>query len=1401
MKKRLMSLLLTAAMVMSMIVVPASAEDAPIKLSVNTSPASAQPGEIVDVAISLEDVEDERMYTALEFKLSFDPEVLAPVNQASRPPKQYAVLGAWAGQDASFGQNFPSGTNYISVAIGHGYGVTGTGDIITMKFEVLQDVSKTESALDLDVTYAAYAVYDDDFNLLDTVDIVKNGELNVTDGSVGVIFPVTASTSGAEQTTLTTATLNGSYVKNVDTAEITEVGFVYDTEKEGAYASSIKADAVAEEFSATLTGETGKTYYFKSYVVADGVTYYSAGPDAIDMAPAYANEVTISGDDDIKVTKEPNTAAYTAAVTDQFGQAFEAAVKWSIATDLAGVSIDETTGVVTVTKEALASGTATITAKVDEDTFATKDITITRDPAQVAAIEISEIAETTIPAKAEEPVKVTLEAKGEDQYGDIVPVDATWSINNVTGVSIEGNVISIDYTAKTGEVEITANYNGVSDTAVLNIKRAESVATEVVMPEDATMTIPTNDTPNTKSFDAVVYDQYGDVMDAEVVYTFATADEFVTAADNAITVKKGAEKNKTYTLTAEYNGKTDSMEIKVVDIEITWGSITTNEATYGKTWGQIVNVTPGTAKLEGQDVPGTWTVADADVIPDAGEQTYTVVFKSNDGNYTVTTTGTATIAQAPIAATWAGYTGLVYNGEKQNVTASVAVEGVNVTITGGDAIDAGDYTATAALDNANYVLTNPEQAYSIAKADLPTFEGAAAQQLCIRKATNENLINQIKDEVKGYDFGDNVVTGTITIERNISELAIGSVVIEAVFAPDSNNFNNRTFQFELEITEGDPQTLVFANDSLPLTYGDADVTNAATVTVGTANPVITYASDNEAVASVDENGKITVGKVGSAIITATVAADGDWAASSASYTIVVSRKILTVDPATIGAISKVYDGSNVIDDAEAIAAIMANAQLVGVIGEDDVALDLTDAYVAFETTNAGENIPATIDSIVLKGAAAENYTIDAIEGLTGIITKATEVAVALSNTNQTPNNVTAVVVTITPFVDPANITVSYQVIDTPAVKAGDVLTPCAHDTDKTGCTAAEGAACDHTDGCGYTVATEDKEATYKWVTEVPQDAGTYPIQVEIKGDANVADATIATEDMKLVVASYSGGGGGGSSTPTFSSTVEKTENGSISLSAKRAAAGKEVTINVKPDKGYELKSVTIIDAEGNKIDVVEKDGKLTFVMPESKITVAAEFVEIGKVCPSEKFTDLAADTWYHDAVDFVIEQGMMSGVSADKFAPDMNLTRGMIVQILWAMEGKPVVNYAMSFEDVAADAWYAEAVRWAAAEGVATGYSAEKFGPNDSVTREQLAVMLYGYARNNDMDLSVGENTNILSYNDALSISDWAVSAMQWACGEGLISGTPDGDLMPTAVATRAQVAVILNNFYNLING
>ncbi len=265
------------------------------------------------------------------------------------------------------------------------------------------------------------------------------------------------------------------------------------------------------------------------------------------------------------------------------------------------------------------------------------------------------------------------------------------------------------------------------------------------------------------------------------------------------------------------------------------------------------------------------------------------------------------------------------------------------------------------------------------------------------------------------------------------------------------------------------------------------------------------------------------------------------------------------------------------------------------------------------------------------------------------------------------------------------------------------------------------------------------------------------------------------------------------SAPTYAVKIGTTENGTVSVDLDKAEEGETVTVTATPDEGYEIGSVSVMTYDGTAIDVVEGEtGVYTFEMPAARVTVTVTFAEA--VVEEFNFVDVPTGEWYYSYVEYAFQNGLMNGVSDTEFDPLGDTSRAMIVTVLWRMEGKPVVNYLMQFEDVDSGFWYTEAIRWAAAEGIVTGYSDTAFGPNDSITREQFAAILWRYAKYKGYDVSVGEDTNILSYEDAFAVSEYAIPAMQWACGAGLMQG--DGiNLTPKATATRAQAAALLQRF------
>lgn len=280
-----------------------------------------------------------------------------------------------------------------------------------------------------------------------------------------------------------------------------------------------------------------------------------------------------------------------------------------------------------------------------------------------------------------------------------------------------------------------------------------------------------------------------------------------------------------------------------------------------------------------------------------------------------------------------------------------------------------------------------------------------------------------------------------------------------------------------------------------------------------------------------------------------------------------------------------------------------------------------------------------------------------------------------------------------------------------------------------------------------------------------------------------------------------GNPGSGGYIDTYNVTIERSEHGKVTSNRTYAASGNTVTLTVTPDSGYVLGTLTVTDSQGREIRLTPQgDSKYTFTMPNRAVKVKATFVPLpnevdkpcdgGADCPSRGFTDLGTvGTWYHEAVDYVLRNGLMGGYGGGRFGPNDYLSRAQFAQILFNKEGRPGVNYLMDFSDVTGEAWFAEAVRWAAAMGIVGGYGNGKFGPNDPITREQLAVMLWRYAG------SPAATNKELHFADADEASGYALDALRWAVENGILNGYGDGRLNPVGLATRAQVAQMLKNF------
>lgn len=273
--------------------------------------------------------------------------------------------------------------------------------------------------------------------------------------------------------------------------------------------------------------------------------------------------------------------------------------------------------------------------------------------------------------------------------------------------------------------------------------------------------------------------------------------------------------------------------------------------------------------------------------------------------------------------------------------------------------------------------------------------------------------------------------------------------------------------------------------------------------------------------------------------------------------------------------------------------------------------------------------------------------------------------------------------------------------------------------------------------------------------------------------------------------------------PTYTSdyytiSVDGGSHGSVSIEAEPAGTNsyygirnEYVYIDATPNTGYKVKSVTVVDKYNDSIKVYESStaNRYYFTMPDSNVTVNVEFTP--RVM-SNPFTDVKSTDWFYDAVNYVYSEGIMDGTSVYMFSPNNATSRGMLVTILWRLAGQPVVT-GTSFSDVSSSSYYYYAVLWASKYGIVDGLGNNMFGPDQAITREQFAVILYRYAQH--CGYSTSANSTLVGYADSNKISSYALTAMRWACGAGLFEGDERANLNPQGQTTRAAAAKLLMTF------
>lgn len=323
-----------------------------------------------------------------------------------------------------------------------------------------------------------------------------------------------------------------------------------------------------------------------------------------------------------------------------------------------------------------------------------------------------------------------------------------------------------------------------------------------------------------------------------------------------------------------------------------------------------------------------------------------------------------------------------------------------------------------------------------------------------------------------------------------------------------------------------------------------------------------------------------------------------------------------------------------------------------------------------------------------------------------------------------------------------------------------------------------------TDEAGNAVTlTDNDDGTYS--ATLPNKTQTYTFIAAYDGSQTIAPKT----DFTTVKVQQRSSGGGEPAKPSFPVKISNSGDGVAKVDKSYASAGAKVTITVTPGRNATVQRITVTDEDGERLKLTEnRDGTYSFTMPNGAANVYARFSGSGL-----PFADVPSGSWYYDDIAYVYDTGLMTGLTATTFGPNLSTTRGMIVTILWRMENEPAAKHGCPFADVRRGSYYEQAIAWASENGIVTGFDASTFAPDRAITREQLAAILFRFAAYRGMD-AVTLRETLSSFQDQAAISVYAVSALNWAVSEGLMQGTGD-KLEPTGNATRAQVAAMLRRF------
>ena len=817
---------------------------------------------------------------------------------------------------------------------------------------------------------------------------------------------------------------------------------------------------------------------------------------------------------------------------------------------------------------------------------------------------------------------------------------------------------------------------------------------------------------------AITDDANGCTIDANGVLTSGATTGNVTVT---VTVEAKDENGDNVN---EYTGKSGSIAVTVTDktTAALAGGVTQQGCTFGDTLSAPTYTEPDGTQSTTVSYTGTLrkdgtSYSSAAKPIEAGTYKVTVTCETATHIYSATSTDFTIAPKSITGATVTLGEPLTYSGSEQTQNVS--------------AVKLGDTT----LGTANYTLSDntvtKAGSYNLTVTGTGNYTGSVQQAFTVaKKSITPNV------EVTGtYTYTGSAITPTVTVKVDTIELATSDYALEysnntdageatvTVKATANGNYSFTDTEKKFTIAQADYSGTKTANASAKYgAAGELDLNNVLNPTAGWTFGAASVTSGNDVFAA--DSVKVADGKLSFQFVN-----DSSKVNSTATVKIPVT--------------------STNYKDFDLEVTLTVLAKTAQTLSATPIAMTYGDAAKKIEVSNAVGSLSYEVTD------GAEVISVDTNGNVTAIKSGTATITITAAETSTHASGSTRVTVTIakrpltvkaddkTAYIGDKQPELTYTVS---GLVGNDTLTPVP---------------------------------TLKLVHDANVDpmkqAGTYVIGFETEPAAS-ANYELSAQTGTLTVSarpSYVG--------PTGNAvSVDRTENGKISVSPSYAAKGATVTITVKPDKDQELKSLEVIDQNGNSLPLTDLgNGKFSFVMPGGKVTIKSEFSEANAFV--NPYDDVKPGDWYYSAVEYVTVNGLMNGTGKG-FEPNLATSRAMIWTILARMSD---VNTASSGE------WYAVAQQWAIANGVSDGTM-----PNGTITREQLAAMLYRYAVSKGM--VKGPATADLSvFADANSVSNYAVEAMRWAVSTGLIGGM-DGKLNPQGSATRAQVATMLMRFAEL---